>query len=243
MVYLTALLPVADGVAAYAALRADADRARAIGDPRARGQVMADALVTRLTGCATSADGRPVVPVSIGLVMTDRALFAGAHDSATISEHGPVPADLARQLVLRNLDSRTRTWVRRLYTHPDSGELAAMDARQRRFPVQLASFLRYRDQWCRTPWCNAPIRQADHVVEASSGGPTSAADGQGLCEACNYAKEAPGWTPPTSPRTRRPHRRHHHPHRRPLQISPPPLVRQRHPAYQFVGEGRWILIA
>src|SRR6478735_8864652 len=101
MVYLTALLPVADGVAAYAALSAEADSARALGDSRSRGQVMADTLVARLTGCSTSSDGRPIVPVSIGLVMTDHALFAGAHDTAAISDHGPVPAELARQLVLR----------------------------------------------------------------------------------------------------------------------------------------------
>ncbi len=37
------------------------------------------------------------------------------------------------------------------------------------------------------------MRHADHVVRAAAGGPTSAANGQGLCEACNYAREAPGW--------------------------------------------------
>lgn len=30
-------------------------------------------------------------------------------------------------------------------------------------------------------------------MKAGHGGPTSAANGQGLCEACNYAKEAAGW--------------------------------------------------
>ncbi|MET0820690.1 MAG: HNH endonuclease, partial [Aeromicrobium sp.] len=43
------------------------------------------------------------------------------------------------------------------------------------------------------PWCDAPIRHADHPVRASDGGETSAENGQGLCEACNYAKEAAGW--------------------------------------------------
>ena len=45
MARLTALLPVAQGVAAYAALIKAADTARATGDPRGRGQVMADTLV------------------------------------------------------------------------------------------------------------------------------------------------------------------------------------------------------
>jgi hypothetical protein len=30
-------------------------------------------------------------------------------------------------------------------------------------------------------------------VARARGGPTSAANGEGLCEACNYTKEAPGW--------------------------------------------------
>ena len=47
---------------------------------------------------------------------------------------------------------------------------------------------------CRTPGCNAPVRHYDHVVRASDGGPTSADNGQGLCERCNYVKETWGWS-------------------------------------------------
>ena len=50
MARISALVPVAQGVAAYAALKAEADAARAAGDPRTRGQVMADTLVARVTG-------------------------------------------------------------------------------------------------------------------------------------------------------------------------------------------------
>ncbi|CAI3800872.1 hypothetical protein NKCBBBOE_02697 [Pseudarthrobacter sp. MM222] len=57
MTYLTALLPVAEGVAAYAALSRHADAARAGGDPRSRGQLMADALVERTTGKAGGISG------------------------------------------------------------------------------------------------------------------------------------------------------------------------------------------
>ena len=53
MTWLTALLPVKDGVAAYAALTRVADSARAGGDPRGKGQLMADTLVSGiLTGRA-----------------------------------------------------------------------------------------------------------------------------------------------------------------------------------------------
>ncbi|WP_423462965.1 HNH endonuclease [Promicromonospora sp. MS192] len=70
----------------------------------------------------------------------------------------------------------------------------------------LADLLRIRDQGaCRTPWCDAPIRHLDHVRAAARGGGTELANGQGLCAACNQAKEAPGWssTAGTDPETGR----------------------------------------
>jgi hypothetical protein len=46
---------------------------------------------------------------------------------------------------------------------------------------------------CRTPWCDAPIRHVDHVRSVRRGGRTTQVNGEGLCEACNYIKEGPGW--------------------------------------------------
>ncbi|HKS02005.1 MAG TPA: HNH endonuclease, partial [Arthrobacter sp.] len=46
---------------------------------------------------------------------------------------------------------------------------------------------------CRTPYCDAPIRHHDHIVPWHDDGPTSLANGAGLCEACNHTKEQPGW--------------------------------------------------
>ena len=48
MTWFTGLLPVKDGVAVHAALSAEADRKRAAGDERSRGQIMADTLVQRI---------------------------------------------------------------------------------------------------------------------------------------------------------------------------------------------------
>ena len=81
MAYLTALLPVAQAVAAHAALTAAADTARAAGDERGKGQVMADTLVERVTGQATA----DAVPVEVQLVMTDEALLADDDDPARTS--------------------------------------------------------------------------------------------------------------------------------------------------------------
>ena len=73
-----------------------------------------------------------------------------------------------------------------------------LDQPQRRFSGALRRFVLLRDQTCRMPWCDAPIRHADHATASRTHGPTTAANGQGLCEACNYAKEAPGWSARTT---------------------------------------------
>ena len=68
-----------------------------------------------------------------------------------------------------------------------------MESRRRCFPEAQRRFIALRDQTCRTPYCDAPIRHTDHIVPKEHDGPTSVRNGQGLCAACNYAKEAPGW--------------------------------------------------
>ena len=200
MTWLTALLPVSEGVATYAALVGSADSARAAGDPRSKGQLMADTLVASVVGSSGTADSSSDQPgsthasaISLGPVMSDAALFGGSDEPALLEGFGPVPAELARELISGACDRRERVWLRRLYTHPATGELVSMDSAGRRFRHSLGRFLRLRDQVCRTPWCDAPIRHGDHAEDHAAGGPTSAVNGQGLCEACNLAKQAPGW--------------------------------------------------
>jgi hypothetical protein len=198
MVYLTALLPVGQGVAAYAALKQSADLATTSGDPgtepRSRGQVMADTLVERLTGQREAAD----VPVAVNLVMSDAALLGAGHEPATVLDdsgagYGTVPAQIARELVARGVDADA-AWLRQVYADA-AGRLVATASSRRFFADGLAALLRVRDQGiCRTPYCDAPVRHLDHVVEHAAGGATDVDNGQGLCEACNQAKNAPGWS-------------------------------------------------
>jgi hypothetical protein len=187
MTYLTALLPVAQGVSVYAALRRAADTTF---DGRSRGQVMADTLVERATGRSATTP----TPIAVNLVLSDRTLLSGDTTPANISDYGPIPAEVARGLVsAAATDSRSRATLRRLYTHPRSGALVAMESRARRFPKQLATFIGLRDQRCRTPYCDAPIRHRDHATPHARGGPTAVVNGLGMCERCNYVKENPGW--------------------------------------------------
>ncbi|MBV8964590.1 MAG: DUF222 domain-containing protein [Mycobacteriaceae bacterium] len=187
MTYVTALLPVAQGVGVYAALKRAADTTF---DDRSRGQVMADTLVERITA-------RPAEepePVAVNLVLSDETLLGGGDAAALIAGYGPIPAAVARGLVSSAVaDNRSKATLRRLYRHPRSGALVAMESRSRCFPRGLADFVGLRDQTCRTPYCDAPIRHRDHARPHNRGGPTSADNGLGLCERCNYEKEAPGW--------------------------------------------------
>lgn len=187
MTYLTALLPMAQGVAVYAALKREADTC---GDGRGRGQVMADTLIERVTGRSAAI----ATPVAVNLVLTDEAMLGGSTEPATVPGYGPIPAGVARQLIGAAFsDRKSRATLRRLYRHPRSAALVAMESKSRLFPKGLARFIAVRDGTCRTPYCDAPIRHTDHATPAARGGPTSASNGCGTCEACNYAKEADGW--------------------------------------------------
>ena len=205
MCYLTALLPVTAGVGVYTALSRHADTLRNSGDPRGRGQAMADTLVERSTGTPGGITG-----VEIQVVMTDRTLFQADSEPARIPGYGTVPAGLARTLINGTKatdssaaargstgppgpDSAFTVWLRRLYTHPRTGELVTMDSRARIFPHRLRRFIQTRDDTCRTPYCDAPIRHLDHIIPWHHGGPTTQTNGAGLCEACNHTKETPGW--------------------------------------------------
>lgn len=188
MAYLTALLPLTQAVAAYASLTRAATSARATGEAgdRSTSQVMVDTLVERLTG----QERADAVPVEIELIMPSTTLLADGAEPAWLPGHGPLPAEVARKFVV---ETDAGAWVRRLYAAPDSGELVAMDSRRREFTGELRKMIRLRDDVCRSPWCDAPIRHIDHVVPVAAGGATTYANGSGLCESCNYVKESGGW--------------------------------------------------
>ena len=148
---------------------------------------MADTLVTRTTGQAHADQ----VPVEVQLVISDTALLGLGTIPAEIVGYGPIPAQAARSLVTR-LDPKTPVWLRRLYSTPH-GRLVAMESQARLFSPGMRRYIAIRDQYCRTPWCGAPIRHADHVRPVHHGGSTCIANAQGLCERCNQNKETPGW--------------------------------------------------
>lgn len=198
MSYVTALLPMREGVSVFAALTRLAKDAVADGDDRGKGQLMADALVERVTGHAVGA-----VPIRINLVMSDTTLLGDGCTPVGVPGHGTIPAEVARAWVRATVAARVVSiddlvTVRRLFTSPDERDLVAMESTKRTFTGLLRHMLELRDQTCRTPWCEAPLRHGDHVRRSEDGGPTSLWNGRGVCVRCNQSREAPGWSAHTS---------------------------------------------
>ena len=74
MAILSALLPARAGVAIYTVLDSAAATARAAGDIRSRGQVMADTLLDRVTGAASADE----VPMQVQLIVAEDTLAGEA---------------------------------------------------------------------------------------------------------------------------------------------------------------------
>jgi hypothetical protein len=176
------------GVAAYANLKKSAQTLKSAGDPRSTHQIMSDLFVERLTGQA-SADA---VPVEVALMMTPDTLLGTSEQPARTTDGTVLAAQCARDLVTQG---QAPTWLRRVFTDPITGVVTTADAHRRRFFSDPDSrHLRLRDQTCRHPGCEGPIEHHDHVQPFTTGGPTTPANGQGLCQAHNQVKEMPGWT-------------------------------------------------
>ncbi|WP_431841458.1 DUF222 domain-containing protein [Calidifontibacter indicus] len=216
MCRLGAELPAAQAVAAYNALRRDAARMVADGSSGGRTlqQTMADLLVERLTGQSSAA----AIPVEVQVVMTADQLFGSAPPQDESARHGvdpdpdgpawlggygPIPAAIARAIAAGTADlllpdpadlDRAHAWVRRIFVDPVTGQLTDVDSRRRRFDGVVRRFIQIRDRHCRTPQCDAPIRDHDHVQRHSDDGPTSVANGAGVCRRFNLVKEMPGWS-------------------------------------------------
>jgi hypothetical protein len=194
MVLISAVVPAPEGAAVMLALAEYARSERALGDKRTRSQLVADVFCQRLVGTSNAVTS--TVNVEVQLVMSAEMLF-GDEEAPRVSQpahlrgHGPVPSGIARDLIAT---TKGRVLIRRLYANPDDGTLVAMDSRRRMFAGELRQLLINRDDRCRTPWCDAPIRHGDHIQANSEDGATSFENGQGLCESCNYAKQLPGWT-------------------------------------------------
>ena len=202
MADLHAHLPAIDARLLQKRLSLEAERRRAEGGDVGHGALMADALVDTVLGrdgamerggagprrdhhrscpiparCRRSCAHRGVRPCPAR--GGEGAAAGSSCAAATGAAHdGPDPFGerRAQPLVPPSV---------RLFTHPTTGELVAVESRGRAFPSALAKFLTWRDTSCRGPFCNAQSRQNDHIKPYARGGPTSLDNGQDGCAHCN----------------------------------------------------------
>ncbi|KIU13695.1 DUF222 domain-containing protein, partial [Mycolicibacterium llatzerense] len=138
MATVSVRLPAAEGKAVHTALSQGAATTLASTIPgtsvpaglgRTHGQIMADLVVERVTG------RNPVeapVSVTVNLVLSDETLLAGGEEPAHLDGYGPIPAELARHLVLAaEADPQAAAAVRRLYAQPGTNKLVAMESTAR----------------------------------------------------------------------------------------------------------------
>ncbi|WP_121251740.1 DUF222 domain-containing protein [Nocardioides ferulae] len=197
MVHVTGTVPVAQGVACKASLSAAAKAIKAAGDERSVAQIEADVFVQRLTGQAAA----DAVPVEVGLVMTPETLLGAglAPDRpARTADGSVVPAQTVRDLIHT---AGAPVWLRRIFTDPATGVVTASDPTRRFYNTADLGFIRWRDQHCRSPFCDARIDEGDHAERFADGGQTTRENAQGACKPHNLVKETPGWrTRVTDPR-------------------------------------------
>ena len=155
---------------------------------RSRNQIMADALVARVTG-REQATG---TPVEIQPVMTDRAVLGGDDEPGQLGDrltgHGPVPAWLGRRVSC----ARPTAPGRPMHAAP-SGDLAMIDDRRRLFRAASAGSS-WRATVSAAPPGAAPRSSISTTRSPSpAAAPPPVAGRQGLRQRFNHAKDAVGW--------------------------------------------------
>ncbi|MGH3570899.1 MAG: DUF222 domain-containing protein [Pseudonocardiaceae bacterium] len=139
-------------------------------------------------GCSSTSaagPGKPLVSVIVPITM----LLGLNEQPGELVGHGPIPAELAREIAAQG------TW-RRLLTDPVSGTLLDYGRTTYTPPAGLADFVRARDVFCRNPICGQSAARADldHTTPYHPDGTTSEHNLHASCRHHHRLKtHAPGW--------------------------------------------------
>ena len=133
---------------------------------------------------------RPVTPGKplIQIVMSHSTLIGADDAPAELVGHGPIPADLAREIAVEGV------W-RRLVTDPLSGTVLDYGRSTYHPPAGLADHVRARDVHCRFPLCRRRAAEAelDHIHAWADGGHTSENNLAACCLHHHKLKTHTGW--------------------------------------------------
>lgn len=189
MASMSAYLPAEKASAAYARIDRAARALQDKNDTRTLDQLRADVLADWLIDeSSTAVDASPKADIYVHI---DFETLATLRDRpARLSGHGPVPAEIARQIA----HNPTSTW-RRVLTDASNGTPVEVSSTRYRPPAAVADYVRVRDSECRFPGCHRPAEfsDLDHVQPYSCDGETCAANLIGLCRRHHLVKHTEGW--------------------------------------------------
>ncbi len=134
--------------------------------------------------------GRIPLRVEVQVVLTAAALLGLSDEPALLRGYGALPLSVAREIVTAAEQAGGTTLVRALFCDPDDGRLLTMQSQARRFTGGLGQFVAWRDQTCRLT--GGRLADRDHVRGYVDGGPTAAANAQGLGRRAHVLKDHPG---------------------------------------------------
>ncbi|WAL69214.1 DUF222 domain-containing protein [Amycolatopsis cynarae] len=184
MATLYAYLPA--GIAATIYTRADrvARGLRSRGEERTLDELRADVFSDLCLGVA-----RPVEPPRAEVfVYLDFLTWTGLrNEPAELAGHGPIPAQLARQIA-------ANATIRRVITDPMTGTPIDVGRHRYRPSAATKDLVQVRDRECRVPGCHRPVQACDldHVDPWAQGGDTHSGNLCGLCRD-HRLKDEPGW--------------------------------------------------
>ena len=127
-------------------------------------------------------------PITVNITMDLPTALGLANNPAMLSDYGPIPASIARELAA---DGKWKRFV----TDPVSGSLLDYGRETYEPPQLLRDYLLARDRICRFPGCRRAghLTDIDHSQSWESGGSTSAANLGLLCRRHHRMKTHGGW--------------------------------------------------
>lgn len=203
MATLSALLPAHIAVGAFNRLDRMARTLRTQdGETRTLAQLRADAagdilLDGDIAGTAPESDRVASEPTFVPGVraeirITVPVLTLAGNDDAPVEldGHGPIPAELARQLV------GTASAFYRVLTDPVTCRIISVGRTMRIPPGDMRRFIQLRDQTCRLPGCTRPATRSeiDHAIEWRNGGETAVDNLLTLCVGHHHVRHGDRWT-------------------------------------------------
>jgi hypothetical protein len=128
---INALIPAEDAARVWAVIDSHARTLKLPGDQRSIGALRADAFVDLIVN---RPDGTPRVTWQVQVIVPVGTLLGPGEDDGHVPGHGPVPADVARDL------AEQAGQCRRLLVHPDTGAL--LDATSKRYRPRFTKLTR-----------------------------------------------------------------------------------------------------